>query len=74
MLRGADGIILGGDVLFHRGIGRTDLPLSDPQAMLDSLRRIPAVFDDADVVYPGHGPMTTIGDERENNGFLQSLV
>lgn len=74
MFRGADGTVLGGDVLFRGGIGRTDLPLSDPHAMLASLRRIPEVFDDADTVYPGHGPSTTVGQERRTNGFLQSLL
>lgn len=74
MFRGADGTVLGGDVLFRGGIGRTDLPLSDPHAMLASLRRIPEVFGDTDTVYPGHGPSTTVGEERRTNGFLQSLV
>lgn len=66
-------VIFGGDVLFRRGVGRTDLPLSDPHAMVASLQRIPEVFDDADVVYPGHGPTTTVGEERRENGFLQGL-
>lgn len=74
MFRGADGTVLGGDVLFRGGIGRTDLPLSDPHAMLASLRRIPEVFADTDTVYPGHGPSTTVGVERRTNGFLQSLL
>ena len=63
------GIILGGDLLFAGSIGRTDLPLSDPDAMEASLARI-AAFDPALVVYPGHGPPTTIGDELETNPFL----
>lgn len=67
-------VILGGDVLFQGGVGRTDLPLSDPQAMIDSLRRIPQIFEDADTVYPGHGPSTTIGREKRENGFLRSVV
>ncbi|MGO1950558.1 MAG: MBL fold metallo-hydrolase [Mycobacteriaceae bacterium] len=81
MYRGAlpDGrtIVLGGDVLFRGGVGRTDLPLSDPAAMVDSLRRIVgegSVFGDADEVVPGHGPSTTIGRERRENGFLQGVV
>lgn len=63
-------IILGGDVLFAGGIGRTDLPLSDSQAMLHSLRQIPRVFDAEDTVLPGHGPRTTIGRELQTNPFL----
>lgn len=76
MYRGEHGdgaVILGGDVLFRRGIGRTDLPLSDPHAMVASLQRIPEIFDDADTVFPGHGPTTTVGEERRENGFLQGL-
>lgn len=77
MYRGTLGgttVILGGDVLFRGGVGRTDLPLSDPHAMMDSLRRIPEIFDDADIVYPGHGPATTVGREKKDNGFLRSVV
>ncbi|AGP30864.1 MBL fold metallo-hydrolase [Corynebacterium terpenotabidum] len=74
MFRGAEGTVLGGDVLFRGGVGRTDLPLSDPHAMMASLRRIPEEFADSDVVYPGHGPATTIGEERRTNGFLQGIV
>lgn len=64
-----DGIVLGGDLLFAGSIGRTDLPLSDPAAMEESLARV-AAMDPALVVYPGHGPPTTIGDELQSNPFL----
>lgn len=74
MFRGADGTVLGGDVLFNGGIGRTDLPLSDPHAMLASLQRIPEIFTGTDTVYPGHGPATTIARELQSNGFLQGIV
>lgn len=71
------GLVLGGDVLFRGGVGRTDLPLSDPAAMVESLRRIVAEdspFVDTDVVLPGHGPSTTVGREKAENGFLQGIV
>lgn len=61
--------VFGGDLLFAGSIGRTDLPLSDPQAMEDSLARI-AELHEATVVHPGHGPHTTIGQERATNAFL----
>jgi hydroxyacylglutathione hydrolase len=61
--------VIGGDLLFAGSIGRTDLPLSDPADMEDSLARI-CELDDATVVHPGHGPTTTIGRERASNGFL----
>ena len=67
------GIVLAGDLLFAGSIGRTDLPLSDPVAMQASLERI-AGFPAETVVYPGHGPETTIGEERATNGFLTGLA
>lgn len=67
------GAMLGGDLLFAGSIGRTDLPLSDPAAMQASLERI-AEFPGETVVYPGHGPHTTIGEERATNGFLTGLA
>jgi hydroxyacylglutathione hydrolase len=67
------GVMLGGDVLFAGSIGRTDLPLSDPGAMQASLARV-ATFDPTLVVYPGHGPETTIGEELESNPFLTGVA
>lgn len=64
-----DGVMLGGDLLFAGSIGRTDLPLSDPDQMEESLGSI-ATLDPATTVYPGHGPATTIGAELEHNPFL----
>ena len=62
-------VILGGDLLFAGSIGRTDLPLSNPADMEESLARICALGDGAHV-HPGHGPSTTIGAERATNAFL----
>lgn len=64
------GIVLGGDVLFEGSIGRTDLPGGDLEALLTGIRRELLVLPDATVVYPGHGPSTTIGRERAENPFL----
>jgi hydroxyacylglutathione hydrolase len=65
----ADGVMLGGDLLFAGSIGRVDLPLSDPRAMQQSLDRLESLANGV-VVYPGHGPATTIGEERHHNPFL----
>jgi hydroxyacylglutathione hydrolase len=63
------GVAFSGDLLFAGSIGRTDLPLSDPFAMDASLDRF-ATLPAETVVYPGHGPSTTIGEERRSNPFL----
>lgn len=67
------GLLLGGDLLFAGSIGRTDLPLSDGEAMQASLERVMRLPDDV-VVYPGHGPATTIGAERSTNPFLTGVA
>jgi glyoxylase-like metal-dependent hydrolase (beta-lactamase superfamily II) len=64
-----DRTMFGGDLLFAGSIGRTDLPLSDPVRMEESLAKICELDDDIQV-YPGHGPSTTIGRERATNPFL----
>ena len=65
-----EGMVLGGDVLFEGSIGRSDLPGGDLEALLSGIRRELLVLPDATIVYPGHGPATTIGREREGNPFL----
>lgn len=66
-------VFISGDTLFAGSIGRTDLAGGDPVAMTESLRRVVLPLDDDTVVMPGHGPMTTIGDERATNPYLQDL-
>ena len=66
----APGIVLGGDVLFQGSIGRTDLPGGNHEQLLQSIRDELLVLPDDTVVYPGHGPPTTIGAERLTNPFL----
>jgi hydroxyacylglutathione hydrolase len=61
-----------GDLLFAGSIGRTDLPGGDHETILESLART-LTLPDATVVLPGHGPTTTIGDERKTNPFLTGL-
>jgi glyoxylase-like metal-dependent hydrolase (beta-lactamase superfamily II) len=64
-----ENVVFGGDLLFAGSIGRTDLPLSDPVRMQESLARI-CELEDVTAVHPGHGPATTIGHERATNAFL----
>ena len=59
-----------GDTLFAGSIGRTDLPGGDYATLLESIRTVLLPFGDAAEVYPGHGPFTTIGQERRTNPFL----
>ncbi len=65
--------MFGGDLLFAGSIGRTDLPLSNPDDMETSLALV-ATFDRDTVVYPGHGPPTSIGNELMTNPFLADVV
>lgn len=63
------GIALSGDLLFAGSVGRTDLPLSDPYAMDASLGRFSNLPIET-IVYPGHGPATSVARELETNPFL----
>jgi hydroxyacylglutathione hydrolase len=65
-----DGLVFTGDTLFQQGIGRTDLPGGSAEQIMKSIRTRLLVLSDDTKVYPGHGPPTTIGDEKENNPFL----
>lgn len=67
------GIMLGGDVLFAGSIGRTDLPMADPDDMQATLQKIAALPPDT-IVYPGHGDATTIGEELNSNPFLNGIA
>ena len=64
-------MVFAGDTLFAGSIGRTDLPGGDGRQILDSIRTHLLVLPEETHVIPGHGPATTIGDEREMNPFLQ---
>lgn len=62
--------IIAGDVLFYESIGRTDLPGGNHQTLLDSIRTQLFTLPGETLVYPGHGPTTTIRHEMEYNPFL----
>lgn len=65
-----DKAVFGGDVLFQGSIGRTDLPGGDFDTLIASIREQLLTLPDDVTVYSGHGPPTTIGDERAHNPFL----
>ena len=69
----AEGALFAGDVLFAGGVGRTDRPGGDWEALLESIRGLVDRFPPETVVYPGHGPPTTIGRELATNPFLAEL-
>jgi hydroxyacylglutathione hydrolase len=64
------GFVLTGDALFNQSIGRTDLPGGDLNTLLHSITDKLFKLEDETVVYPGHGPETTIGDEKLANPFV----
>jgi len=65
------GVVFSGDTLFKLGIGRTDFPGMSHERLMNSIREKLMVLPDETIVHPGHGPATTIGDERRGNPFLQ---
>ncbi len=69
----ADGCLLSGDVLFAGSVGRTDLPGADWDTLLASIRSLVERLPPETVVYPGHGPVTTLADELARNPFLAEL-
>ena len=69
----ADGHLFSGDVLFAGSVGRTDLPFGDWDTLLESIRSLADAYPPETVVHSGHGPDTTLGDERAQNPFLAEL-
>ena len=70
----AQNFVIAGDTLFLESIGRTDLPGGNHQQLLNSIQQQLFVLPDETIVYPGHGPQTTIGNEKKYNPFLQGIV
>jgi glyoxylase-like metal-dependent hydrolase (beta-lactamase superfamily II) len=66
-----NGVLFSGDTLFNAGVGRTDFPGASHSQLMNSINTKLMVLPDDTVVYPGHGPHTTIGAERRNNPFLR---
>ena len=65
--------LFAGDTLFQRSIGRTDLWGGSYEEILKSIRQKLLVLEDRTVIYPGHGPATTVGEEKRHNPFLQGI-
>ena len=66
-----NGVVFTGDTLFNYGVGRTDLPGGSHSQLMNSLHTKLMVLPDETIVYPGHGPETTIGAERRGNPYLR---
>ncbi|MGD2041884.1 MAG: MBL fold metallo-hydrolase [Anaerolineae bacterium] len=64
-------VLFDGDVLFYRGVGRTDLPGGNWQQLMHSIQDVLFTLPDDTVVYSGHGQQTTIGDEKRSNPWLR---
>jgi glyoxylase-like metal-dependent hydrolase (beta-lactamase superfamily II) len=67
-------ILFSGDLLFAGSVGRTDLPGGDTDELLASLARVCLPLEDSTVVLSGHGPQTTIGQERATNPYLRQVA
>lgn len=65
-----DGIVFSGDTLFFGGVGRTDLPGGSTKDLEKSIREKILTLPPETIVLPGHGPMTSVGEEKESNPFL----
>lgn len=66
----AQKFVIAGDVLFYGSVGRADLPTGNFEVLKDSIRQKLFTLPDETIVYPGHGPQTTIGFEKSNNPFV----
>lgn len=69
-----DGFVITGDALFCGSIGRTDLPGGSMETLVTSIRKGLLTLPDNTIVYPGHGPATTIGQEKRMNPYLHGSV
>ena len=65
-----DGVIFTGDTLFCQGIGRTDFAYGSEKDIMRSIKKRIFTLDDDYIIYPGHGPSSSIGHEKKNNPFV----
>jgi hydroxyacylglutathione hydrolase len=68
-----EGIVFVGDTLFADSVGRTDMPGGSATQLIKSIKQKLCTLPDETIVYPGHGPQTTISQEKENNPFLSAV-
>lgn len=66
-----DGFLIAGDILFQGSVGRADLPGGDMDQLINGIRTKLLILPDNTTVFPGHGPSTTIGEERVRNPYLR---
>jgi hydroxyacylglutathione hydrolase len=66
----AEGIIFTGDTLFCEGIGRTDFAYGSEKDIMQSIKGKLFTLDNGYIIYPGHGPNSTMGNEKDNNPFI----
>lgn len=64
------GSIFSGDTIFRNSIGRTDFPQSSYEQLMNSIKNNIMILPDDTIIYPGHGPSTTIENEKKYNPFL----
>jgi hydroxyacylglutathione hydrolase len=64
------GVLFDGDMLFQQGIGRSDMPGGNHATLIQNIREKILTLPDETVVYPGHGPATTVGEEKRSNPWL----
>ncbi|QLA16827.1 MBL fold metallo-hydrolase [Desulfolutivibrio sulfoxidireducens] len=69
-----DGVVFVGDLLFSRSVGRTDFPGGDHETLVSAVREKIFILPDDTVVYPGHGPATTVGAEKRHNPFFSEFA
>jgi len=65
-----EGVAFDGDVIFQMGVGRVDLPGGDGGTLVRSIREVLFALPDETVLYPGHGPKTTVGQEERSNPWV----
>jgi len=65
-------VVLAGDTLFNGSVGRTDFPDGNPADLVNGIREKLYTLPDSTIVLPGHGPSTTVGNEKESNPFVQA--
>ncbi len=68
------GIMFTGDTLFAGSVGRVDLPMAEPEKLIPSIKEKILIYPDDTVILPGHGPESTIGQEKRYNPFLRGSI